>query len=105
VILLRISLIKTYWLSFASALRTKNIVRISQTELYKKILGVTNPATILPHELEHARRTSSHDSSHEATYIQIPGKKSELYGFDDGANEIWLYAIQRGMFSKWLNML
>jgi hypothetical protein len=100
---LSLDFVSKNWDEFNEALRTKNIIKLSRTELFRNLIGTASPACTLPHEIEHARRSTSHDSKHESAMLRLPGEtKSTYYTFDECANAVWTFAIQRGLFDAWL---
>lgn len=91
---------------FIKIFRSKNLFTISRTNIFTGFLSKSLPATTLIHELEHARRNSSHEGSlsHDAIKVTFPGEAPEIYKFDDSANKVYdLITKNTDLFSKWIN--
>ena len=70
-------------------------------ELWNRVFSYTFPASVLIHELEHARRQQSgHESISVALY---PNDLAETRTFDQAANSVYKYLIEQGFYQALLN--
>lgn len=91
---------------FIKIFRSKNLLTISKTSIFSEFLAYSLPASTLIHELEHARRHSSHneEGSHDAIEETFPGQAPEIYKFEDSANKVYdLITKNTDLFSKWIS--
>jgi hypothetical protein len=79
----------------------KNLGNIREDKFYDFWFGITNPASIIAHELEHARRNTDHllGSHDSVTY------EGQVMTFDKVANHVLLTKNQNGLLLKWLQQL
>lgn len=93
---------------FISNIRSylKNITNIRDDKFYNDWFALSNPASTVPHELEHSRRNSSHEDkkskvgSHDSiTY------KGEMMSFDKVANTILKEKMENSLVQNWLKEL
>jgi hypothetical protein len=65
--------------------------------------ALLNPASVIPHELEHARRNSSHDDSGSVgPHDNIIYKGKEM-SFDDVANKVLQEKMNNSLVVNWLS--
>ena len=80
-----------------------NITNIRDDLFYNKWFALLNPTTVIPHELEHARRNSSHDDNHGAVgpHDNIIYKGEEM-SFNNVANKVLQEKIDKSLVTNWL---
>jgi hypothetical protein len=79
----------------------KNIGNLREDKFYDYWFNIGNPATVIPHELEHARRNTDHASGvHDS--VMYEGK---LMTYDQVANHILTTKNQAGLTMNWLMQL
>jgi len=79
----------------------KNIGNIREDKFYDYWFNIGNPATIMPHELEHARRNTDHASGvHDS--VMYDGK---LMTYDQVANHVLTIKNESGLTMNWLMQL
>jgi hypothetical protein len=81
-----------------------NITNIRDDSFYNMWFALLNPATTIPHELEHARRNSSHDSDGGTVgpHDNIIYKGKEM-SFDDVANKVLQEKMNNSLVVNWLS--
>ena len=77
--------------NFIETFNSKNLLAISKTDIFKQFLGLSLPSSTLVHELEHARRNSTHNQagSHDSINESFPGETPRIYGFEESANKVY----------------
>ena len=73
------------------------------TDVWKQYFRLCLPASTFPHELEHARRSSSHEQAgaHSSIKIQFIGDDSpRTYTFNEGANKVCTMIYTESNFMK-----
>ena len=79
----------------------KNPGNIREDKFYDFWFGITNPASIMPHELEHARRNTDHlTGSHDSVTYE-----GQVMTFDKVATHVLITKNQNGLLVKWLEHL
>ena len=72
-------------------------------EKWRTTFSFRYPATVIPHELEHARRKSSHEGSHDITRNSLwTGDISTERTFDQSCNDIFSKIISEGFYDELL---
>ena len=80
-----------------------NITNIRDDSFYNMWFALLNPASVIPHELEHARRNSSHDDSGSVgPHDNIIYKGKEM-SFDDVANKVLQEKMNNSLVVNWLS--
>lgn len=79
----------------------ENITNIRENKFYNEWFALSNPATTIPHELEHARRKNDHSSGVHESVIY----KGVSMTFDKVANQILLEAMEKSLIIDWLKSL
>jgi len=85
-------------------LAKKSAVGLDETlksnKIWNDYFAFTFPAATIPHELEHVRRNSSHDGSHDSATLRIPGRPTESLTFDQCANAVYRYVLSQGFYER-----
>jgi hypothetical protein len=80
-----------------------NITNIRDDSFYNMWFALLNPASVIPHELEHARRNLSHDDSGSVgPHDNIIYKGKEM-SFDDVANKVLQEKMNNSLVVNWLS--
>lgn len=82
-----------------------DIQSLEYDRTYSQFLSMSKKASTLIHEIEHARRHTSHDSSgaHDNIYETFPGDTRKYYTFDQSANEVYRRILLADLWGKVLS--
>lgn len=85
----------------------RSISLLRDDPLYRTYFGISYPASIIPHELEHARRHQKHDQGgvHDDIEVAILGKEKKRYTYDEISNELLLYLSSKGLVERFIQSL
>jgi len=83
------------------------ISNLKQNQFFINLFGYTANASVICHEIEHARRRSYHTASgaHEQIEISFFGEPKKMYHYDDGANKIYEKLASDGLITDWLEKI
>ena len=73
---------------------------LGNNKVWKQYFAFSFPSTTMPHELEHVRRNSSHDGSHDSAKIKLPDQPEQKLTFDQCANGVYQYVLSQGFYEK-----
>jgi hypothetical protein len=79
----------------------ENITNIRENKFYNKWFALSNPSTIIPHELEHARRKDDHSIGFHENIIY----KGISMTFDKVSNQILKETMEKSLIIDWLKSL
>jgi hypothetical protein len=79
----------------------ENITNIRENKFYNEWFALSNPATTISHELEHARRKNDHSSGFHESVIY----KGVSMTFDKVANQILSETMEKSLIIDWLKSL
>lgn len=79
----------------------ENVTNIRENKFYNEWFALSNPATTIPHELEHARRKNDHSNGFHESIIY----KGTSMTFDKVANQILSETMEKSLIIDWLKML
>lgn len=91
---------------FIRIFNSKNLLALSRSDIFKQFLGLSLPSSTLIHELEHARRESTHDQagSHDSIMESFPGESPKIYEFDESANKVYDIIVRNSdIYTKLVN--
>jgi hypothetical protein len=77
----------------------ENIANIKLDIFYNTWFGISNPESIVPHELEHARRMKSHDMTGAHDDIIY---KNEKLTFSQSTNKVLTEVMENSLIIDWL---
>ena len=66
----------------------------------RALIGISNPASVIIHELTHAILRNTHHQGHNDLTLIFPGKPETTYTFDEATNVIYKYVLTNGLLSK-----
>jgi hypothetical protein len=92
--------------NFIETFNSKNLLVISRTDIFKQFLGLSLPASTLIHELEHARRNSTHNEAgaHDSIKEVFPGENPKIYTFEESANKVYDLVVRNSdILTQWVN--
>ena len=90
---------------FIESIKTKNIINVKNSSIFQKYFMMSMPASTLIHEIEHARRNSSHTDAgvHDTIYETYPDIPTKLYTFDESANQTYeIIMRETPLLQEWL---
>ena len=89
-----------------AVLEKRDIKAIStlKNSTWNKFFAYEFPASVVPHELEHARRRQAHTAAaHGDLDIQLPGKQMKTYKYNQIVNEIYNMILLADFWSKFIS--
>ena len=90
---------------FIESIKTKNIINVKNSSIFEQYFMMSMPSSTLIHEIEHARRNSSHidAGSHDTIYETYPDIPTKLYTFDESANQTYeIIMRETPLLQEWL---
>lgn len=80
---------------------------LKNNKAWEKFFSYSVPSSTIVHELEHARRNTSHESSgHDSKYESLfPGNVPKIRTFNESANAVFEKVLASGFYEKFLKAL
>lgn len=87
--------------------KKKGLTALRMNKLFIELFSLSVPSSVVVHELEHARRRTTHTSqgAHQDIIDSIFGGPKRNYNFTESSNEVYNNLCKKGLIDKWLNSL